>query len=111
MTLALCACAQVDPYRVSKDGYTKPANIQSPGDCPAASLLGGTGPDSYDSPSSRSTSRVYFADRAQAEAAIAMASGKPAQGRAYVVGVHTRMASQRRPRRRERAQVPRNAAG
>ncbi len=85
LTLVLCACAQVDPYRVSKDGYAKTCEYRAVGDCPTASLLRHGAPAPYNLAFVEIDEQGYFADRAQAEAAIAMASGKPAQGRAYVI--------------------------
>jgi len=85
LTLALCACAQVDPYRVSKDGYASTCEYRAVGDCPTASLLRTGSPAPYNLAFVEIDEQGYFSDRAQAEAAIAMASGKPARGRAYVV--------------------------
>jgi len=85
LTLVLCACAQVDPYRVSKDGYAKTCEYRAVGDCPTASLLRHGAPAPYNLAFVEIDEQGYFADRAQAEAAIVMASEKPAQGRAYVI--------------------------
>jgi hypothetical protein len=85
LTLVLCACAPVDPYRVSNDGYANTCEYRAPGDCPAASLLRNEAPAPYKLAFVEIDEQGYFADRAQAEAAIAMASEKPARGRAYVV--------------------------
>ena len=83
-TLALAGCAQFQAYRVSTDGY-KTCEYRAVGDCPTAALISHPAPMSYGMGVVEIDEQGFFADRAQAEAVVAMASAKAERGRSYVV--------------------------